>query len=42
MSTNSWVWLRMPVILAMQEAEMGRIVAPGQPKQKSLQDPISV
>jgi hypothetical protein len=32
----------MSVILATWEAEMGRIKIPGQPRQKSLQDPISM
>jgi hypothetical protein len=35
------MWLK-PVIPALWETEIGRIKAPGQTRQKSLQDPISM
>jgi hypothetical protein len=40
-STNSWTWWQVPVILAMQKPEIGRIIVLDQPSQKSLGDLIS-
>jgi hypothetical protein len=34
-------WWLMPVVLAIQETEIKRIMVPGKPKQKCLQDLIS-
>jgi hypothetical protein len=35
-------WLCTYVILATQEAEMGRITVQGQPRQKNKRDPLSI